>query len=346
MSQKRDDGDLRAAEQLGMLLFKIVGIERSARMDKRRHKGFMAPLDYDDDDRQTSLLFRQQPEDRDDCKAQEYVAFEGDEVLRALLSNVTSMAKGQKKQGMLDAAVVKQDMLDAVTMAAAAKKNQVQSSTNHTDHSPQEAEPSTSNCEHQPGASSIDEAPAGLREPSDSNHNFGADTSARDVGIGSAQETADLAAAAAAIISDFEVSPVDDRHTRMNKLPPIEERCGQTDGLAATAERKSAKAVEELPDLSQYSEEDKQKIIAMQAQSRGYIARKHMKEKQEAADAGSSAPAVEELPDLSQYSEEDKQKIIAMQAQSRGFITRKHMKEKQGSADSAPADAAAANDTS
>ena len=107
-----------------------------------------------------------------------------------------------------------------------------------------------------------------------------------------------------------------------------------------------------LPNLEEFSPEDQAKIVKMQAQSRGYITRKHMAEKKAAAPSGNAladaAPADDGnddgLPNLEEYSPEDQAKIVKMQAQSRGYITRKHMAEKKAAAPSADAPADDGND--
>eukprot|EP00873_Tetraselmis_striata_P037432 jgi/Tetstr1/457696/TSEL_044243.t1 len=117
----------------------------------------------------------------------------------------------------------------------------------------------------------------------------------------------------------------------------------------------------ELPDLSQFSEEEQQKIVKMQAQGRGYIARKQVKAKKEGGPGGEAAGSADiaapgadgsaddkqedaGLPDLSQFSEAEQQKIVKMQAQGRGYIARKQVKAKKdgGAADGAAGSAAAA----
>jgi hypothetical protein len=94
---------------------------------------------------------------------------------------------------------------------------------------------------------------------------------------------------------------------------------------------------EALPDLSKFSEEERAKIIKMQAAGRGYIARKEVAERQKAATNASTAVApVEEgaegLPDLSKFSDEERAKIVKMQAAGRGYIARKEVAERQKAA--------------
>ena len=105
---------------------------------------------------------------------------------------------------------------------------------------------------------------------------------------------------------------------------------------------------DELPNLEEFSAEDQAKIVKMQAQSRGYITRKHMAEEKAAAPSA-GAPAGDNgnddgLPNLEEFSAEDQAKIVKMQAQGRGYITRKHMAEKQAASPSAGAPAEDIND--
>ena len=116
----------------------------------------------------------------------------------------------------------------------------------------------------------------------------------------------------------------------------------QAEGMSAAEAQEAAEEViarnEVDIDISQFSEDDVQRMIRIQAAGRGMLARKSVK-KQIAneleasglshadADAAAEAAMRKELPDLESFSEADKVQIAKIQASARGYIVRKHMKE-------------------
>jgi len=116
----------------------------------------------------------------------------------------------------------------------------------------------------------------------------------------------------------------------------------QAEGMSAAEAQEAAEEViarnEVDIDISQFSEDDVQRMIRIQAAGRGMLARKSVK-KQIAneleasglshadADAAAEAAMRKELPDLESFSEADKVQIAKIQASARGYIVRKQMKE-------------------
>eukprot|EP00191_Tetraselmis_sp_GSL018_P013005 CAMPEP_0177587352 /NCGR_PEP_ID=MMETSP0419_2-20121207/5596_1 /TAXON_ID=582737 /ORGANISM="Tetraselmis sp., Strain GSL018" /LENGTH=640 /DNA_ID=CAMNT_0019077377 /DNA_START=377 /DNA_END=2296 /DNA_ORIENTATION=- len=81
-----------------------------------------------------------------------------------------------------------------------------------------------------------------------------------------------------------------------------------------------------LPRLEDFSEEDQAKIVKIQAQGRGYIARKRVKDMDARPSSVQRGGEAKDLPRLEDFSEEDQARIVKIQAQGRGYIARKRVK--------------------
>jgi len=82
-----------------------------------------------------------------------------------------------------------------------------------------------------------------------------------------------------------------------------------------------------LPRLEDFSEADQAKIVKIQAQGRGYLARKSVA--QQKADTGAPKTGGQDLPRLEDFSEADQAKIVKIQAQGRGYLARKSVAQQK-----------------
>ena len=104
----------------------------------------------------------------------------------------------------------------------------------------------------------------------------------------------------------------------------------------AAAEEAVARNEEDI-DLSQFSEDDVQRMVRIQAAGRGMLARKAVKNRiadeleakgatRAEAEAAAEEAVIKELPDLESFTEADKTQIARIQAGARGYLARKQVK--------------------
>eukprot|EP00976_Prorocentrum_cordatum_P049141 992247-Prorocentrum_minimum.AAC.1 len=109
-----------------------------------------------------------------------------------------------------------------------------------------------------------------------------------------------------------------------HQKPPLDRTLNDCAGVPV---QRHAGPSEELPDLDAYDDEQRAKVVKIQATARGRAGRKQVQQKR--TSALKKKKATEPLPDLEAYDDAEREKIVKIQAAARGRVARRELEKKR-----------------